>query len=248
MWQTVTPLPSYGLFTRQICEINPIDLGNVDFIKLDFLKRSYSSSWNLLLEELYCGITLTSFCLHFSISSRLGQLASHGNTPSSIIEVRASSLLGSVQSTQALLLAARALGGWSPSCAPALAQGSGPAWHGWPQFTSQPCRACIPPLAIPSVRCAQLYTPLLENLPHIKKESPFLFVVDLSLQWCLNKLCSLSIRTFSLSFLIQRLLSSPSVTFFFPILFLYIIWKCITTAIIKLLSYQKCSPEPWGNS
>lgn len=38
---------------------------------------------------------------------------------------------------------------------------------------------------------------------------------------------------------------SPSL---FPVLFLYIIWKCIIKTIIKLLSYQKCSPEPWGNS
>lgn len=60
----------------------------------------------------------------------------------------ACTLLGSAQSAQASSLTASAPGGWSPSCAPALARRSFAAWHGCPRFTSQPCQPCIPLLPL----------------------------------------------------------------------------------------------------
>lgn len=98
----------------------------------------------------------------------------------------ASSVLSSSQFTQASSVAASAPGGWSPSLAPALAQGSGPAWHGWLQFRSQSCQPCILPLPVAYVyvRCgAPLHTPLLDYILLIN-ECPFQFSSSpFSVQW-----------------------------------------------------------------
>lgn len=84
----------------------------------------------------------------------------------------APTLPGSALASQASSVTASAPGGWSPSCAPALAQGSVPAWHGCPHFTSQPCQPRIPLLPVlvcVSVCGAYSSFTLLDDLPLINK-------------------------------------------------------------------------------